>query len=212
MISCNKIFWGVLLTLLIFIQPATAISVSPDVEFQLDQSAVTYASAQDFDSIIVESNTLAADNKSISISATNPLNVAIQNFNGSYIVYNISSALENEVTMQFSQLESSKPWSIYSDNILYTTERTNSGGVVTYSYHDSGLSDHLFELAPSDDVQITTTETMTVNSAIDAIVVAYNQNSFYNTITSSIQSGYTLGALMVLALGASAILRFLGFV
>jgi hypothetical protein len=35
--------------------------------------------------------------------------------------------------------------------------------------------------------------------------------SVFTTITANIQSGYTLAALMVLALGAGAIMRFLGF-
>jgi hypothetical protein len=41
-----------------------------------------------------------------------------------------------------------------------------------------------------------------------------NTSTFYNLYTSvnnNIQSGYTLAALMVLALGAGAIMRFLGF-
>jgi len=33
----------------------------------------------------------------------------------------------------------------------------------------------------------------------------------YTSVTTNIQSGYTLAALMVLALGAGAIMRFLGF-
>jgi hypothetical protein len=41
-----------------------------------------------------------------------------------------------------------------------------------------------------------------------------NTSTFYNlytTVNTNIQSGYTLAALMVLALGAGAIMRFLGF-
>jgi len=35
--------------------------------------------------------------------------------------------------------------------------------------------------------------------------------SLYNTVQSNINSGYTLSALMVLAIGAGAIMHFLGF-
>ena len=43
---------------------------------------------------------------------------------------------------------------------------------------------------------------------IDANDTFYN---LYTSVTTNIQSGYTLAALMVLALGAGAIMRFLGF-
>jgi hypothetical protein len=52
---------------------------------------------------------------------------------------------------------------------------------------------------------------------LNAVVASANiteGDTFYNlytSVTTNIQSGYTLAALMVLALGAGAIMRFLGF-
>lgn len=52
-----------------------------------------------------------------------------------------------------------------------------------------------------------------LNSVVTSCNVASNSTFYtlYTNVTSNIQSGYTLAALMVLALGAGAIMRFLGF-
>jgi uncharacterized membrane-anchored protein len=52
---------------------------------------------------------------------------------------------------------------------------------------------------------------------LQGVVTSANINNtsqfygLYTTVTTNITSGYTLAALMVLALGAGAIMRFLGF-
>ena len=98
-------------------------------------------------------------------------------------------------------------WSIYSDSTRFDID--DSDGSITYSYSDTGPSTHTFEALPTSTVQVTSDS---VSSNTTAFEISQNQNSFYSTITSTISSGYILGALMVLVLGGGTILRFLGYV
>lgn len=52
-----------------------------------------------------------------------------------------------------------------------------------------------------------------LNSVVTSANIGANSTFYglYTSVTTNIQSGYTLAALMVLALGAGAIMRFLGF-
>jgi hypothetical protein len=52
-----------------------------------------------------------------------------------------------------------------------------------------------------------------LNSVVSTANIDVNDSfySLFNNVTENIESGYTLAALMVLALGAGAIMRFLGF-
>ena len=52
-----------------------------------------------------------------------------------------------------------------------------------------------------------------LNSVVSAanITAASPFYSMYNAVISNVNSGYTLSALMVLAIGAGAIMHFLGF-
>jgi|GEM_PF-5687592 len=203
MTSRRIALWSVL-ALLFFAQTATAVVVSPDVEFQLDQNIVKYATEQDFDSIYVDSNTLTADENSMSVSATSPINITIDTFNESYVAYNTSAALSSSVTMQLSSLVHGE-WSIYSDLTRLTTD--DSDGSITYSY--TAIGSHAFEALPTSTVQVTSDS---VASDTTAFEISQTQNVFYSSITETISSGYILGSLLVLVLGGAAILRFLGYV
>lgn len=52
-----------------------------------------------------------------------------------------------------------------------------------------------------------------LNSVVSTSTLQANDTFYglFNSVTENIQSGYTLAALMVLALGAASIMRFLGF-
>jgi hypothetical protein len=52
-----------------------------------------------------------------------------------------------------------------------------------------------------------------LNSVVGTATIDANSTFYdlFNNVTQNIESGYTLAALMILALGAAAIMRFLGF-
>lgn len=52
-----------------------------------------------------------------------------------------------------------------------------------------------------------------LNGVVDTSTIDANSTFYelFNNVTNNIESGYTLAALMILALGAAAIMRFLGF-
>jgi len=145
------------------------------------------------------------------------INVTVNTWNvaGDYSrIWNESSSIANTVTShRITGYPENTYIDIYRDGVGYTTVKSDADGMINWTY-DGGYSEHTFETRISD-TQITISSPSAVEFNSSVLSTAYDpsaMSTLYDSVTGTVSSGYTLAGLMVLALGAAGILRYLGYI
>ena len=127
-----------------------------------------------------------------------------------------SSTTQPHTEHIFSGFDANTPIKITRDGVDYTVVKSNDTGYIDWTY-TGGYSEHTFTASPTGAVSMTVVSDkgMLTNVSTTASYLDISANTvitgLYANIKSIITSGYALATLMVLALAAGAILRYLGY-
>lgn len=170
--------------------------------------------------VIGASNTLyvGAHNTSsavdgIVIPSSGTVNVTVIDWTNK--VWKEASTAQPSTRHIFGGFSASTPIQITRDGTEYTVVQSNDTGYIDWTY-SGGYSEHTFTASPTGAISMTVASNALINnvSSSSANLLIHSDtiiSGLYGVVMQSINGGYTLAALMVLALAAAGIMRYLGF-